>query len=155
MRNAPCEVIYVVSFQVPVCVHGCLCEREKVDDSGSLCVLSWLTGPVMMMSSIWLVSTPIAVEVLIPRLYYDSGVLYVLTSCLFFLFLSAKKVRARTSYITISSSSDSDDEPVRFVPNAPVVVKDDEEDELSILEVTGAAFRFTGSLCSVHCSLHT
>ncbi|ROL49446.1 E3 ubiquitin-protein ligase RNF216 [Anabarilius grahami] len=46
----------------------------------------------------------------------------------------AKRVRARTSYITISSSSDSDDEPVRFVPNAPVVVKDDEEDELSILE---------------------
>lgn len=85
MRNAPCEVIYVglrVSFQVPVCVHGCLCEREKVDDSGSLCVLSWLTGPVMMMSSIWLVSTPIAVEVLIPRLYYESGILYVLTSVL-------------------------------------------------------------------------
>ncbi|XP_051571755.1 E3 ubiquitin-protein ligase RNF216-like [Myxocyprinus asiaticus] len=37
------------------------------------------------------------------------------------------------TYITISSSSDSDDEPVRFVPNVPVVVKDDEE-EVSILE---------------------
>lgn len=57
--------------------------------------------------------------------------------------MSAKKVRTRTSYITISSSSDSDDEPVRFVPNAPVVVKDDEEDELSILEVIGAVFQFT------------
>lgn len=75
-------------------------------------------------------------------------------SCLFF--LSAKKVRTKTSYITISSSSDSDDEPVRFVPNAPVVVKDDEEEEeLSILEVTLAAFQFTGSLWSIHCSLHT
>lgn len=41
-----------------------LCVREKEDDSGSLCVLSWLTGPVTMMSSTWLVSTPIAVEVL-------------------------------------------------------------------------------------------
>lgn len=39
-------------------------------------------------------------------------------------------------YITISS--DSEDEPVRFVPNTPVVVRDDdEEDEVSILEVTG------------------
>ncbi|XP_051994967.1 E3 ubiquitin-protein ligase RNF216-like [Xyrauchen texanus] len=37
------------------------------------------------------------------------------------------------TYITISSSSDSDDEPVRFVPNVPVVVKDDEE-EVSIFE---------------------
>ncbi|XP_016122901.1 E3 ubiquitin-protein ligase RNF216-like [Sinocyclocheilus grahami] len=47
----------------------------------------------------------------------------------------AKRVRMRTSYITISSSSDSDDEPVRFVPNVPVVVKDDEEEEdVSILE---------------------
>lgn len=73
-----------------------------------------------------------------------------------FIFLSAKKVRTKTSYITISSSSDSDDEPVRFVPNVPVVVKDDEEEEeLSILEVTLAAFQFTGSLCSIHCSLHT
>ncbi|XP_056309946.1 E3 ubiquitin-protein ligase RNF216 [Danio aesculapii] len=47
----------------------------------------------------------------------------------------AKRVRTRTSYITISSSSDSDDEPVRFVPNGTVVVKDDEEEEeVSILE---------------------
>ncbi|XP_051570001.1 E3 ubiquitin-protein ligase RNF216-like [Myxocyprinus asiaticus] len=44
----------------------------------------------------------------------------------------AKRFRTR-AYITISSSSDSDDEPVRFVPNVPVVVKDDEE-EVSILE---------------------
>ncbi|KAL6457179.1 hypothetical protein MHYP_G00341420 [Metynnis hypsauchen] len=39
------------------------------------------------------------------------------------------------TYITISD--DSDDEPVTFVPNTPVVVKDDEdedEDEVSILE---------------------
>ncbi len=43
--------------------------------------------------------------------------------------LLAKRVRAKTSYITISSSSDSEDEPVRFIPNVPVVVKDDEEEE--------------------------
>lgn len=71
-----------------------VCEREKVDDSGSLCVLSWLTGPVMMMSSTWLVSTPIAVEVLSPSLYFavtfifiisNSGILDVATllSCYF------------------------------------------------------------------------
>lgn len=54
----------------------------------------------------------------------------------------AKRVRAKTSYITISSSSDSDDEPVRFIPNVPVVVKDDDEEEedVHILEVTLAAF---------------
>lgn len=70
MMNTPCHEgeVMLVSFQVPVCVHGCLCEREKVVDSGSLCVLSWLTGPVTMMSSTWLVSTPIAVEVLTPLL---------------------------------------------------------------------------------------
>ncbi|KAL7830582.1 hypothetical protein SRHO_G00317090 [Serrasalmus rhombeus] len=42
---------------------------------------------------------------------------------------------AGRTYITISD--DSDDEPVTFVPNTPVVVKDDEdedEDEVSILE---------------------
>jgi len=66
----------------------------------------------------------------------NSGILYVLTPFLCLFFLSAKKVRTKTSYITISSSSDSEDEPVRFVPNGPVVVKDDEEEEeLSILEV--------------------
>ncbi|XP_016137472.1 E3 ubiquitin-protein ligase RNF216-like [Sinocyclocheilus grahami] len=47
----------------------------------------------------------------------------------------AKRVRTKTSYITISSSSESDDEPVKFVPNVPVVVKDDEEEEdVRILE---------------------
>ncbi|XP_016324184.1 E3 ubiquitin-protein ligase RNF216-like isoform X2 [Sinocyclocheilus anshuiensis] len=47
----------------------------------------------------------------------------------------AKRVRMKTSYITISSSSESDDEPVKFVPNVPVVVKDDEEEEdVRILE---------------------
>ncbi|KTG32123.1 hypothetical protein cypCar_00007268 [Cyprinus carpio] len=52
-----------------------------------------------------------------------------------YLKLAPKRVRTRTSYITISSSSDSDDEPVRFVPNVPVVVKDDEEEEdVHILE---------------------
>lgn len=70
--------------------------------------------------------------------------------------LLAKRVRTKTSYITISSSSDSDDEPVRFVPNVPVVVKDDEEEEdVRILEVTGDAFQFTESLCSIHISPHT
>ncbi len=62
-------------------------------------------------------------------------------SWLFCCVLLAKRVRAKTSYITISSSSDSEDEPVRFIPNVPVVVKDDEEEEdVRILEVTGAAF---------------
>ncbi len=149
--NTPCHecVVMLVSFQVPVCVHGSLCEREKEDDSGSLCVLSWLTGPVTMMSSTWLVSTPIAVEVLtllgfilgITFIFIrsTSSILGVMT--LLLCYLLAKRVRAKTSYITISSSSDSEDEPVRFIPNVPVVVKDDEEEEdVHILEVTGAAF---------------
>ncbi len=149
--NTPCHecVVMFVSFQVPVCVHGSLCEREKEDDSGSLCVLSWLTGPVTMMSSTWLVSTPIAVEVLtllgfiLALLSSLLEVLVVFWVSLNFccVILLAKRVRAKTSYITISSSSDSEDEPVRFIPNVPVVVKDDEEEEdVHILEVTGAAF---------------
>lgn len=75
--------------------------------------------------------------------------------CFVVFFLLAKRIRTRTSYITISSSSDSDDEPVRFVPNVPVVVKDDEEEDVRILEVTRDAFQFTGCLCSIHCCLHT
>lgn len=54
----------------------------------------------------------------------------------FFFFLSClDNTSRRRTYITISD--DSDDELATFRPNVPVVVKDDndDEDEVSILEV--------------------
>ncbi|XP_028843458.1 E3 ubiquitin-protein ligase RNF216 [Denticeps clupeoides] len=40
----------------------------------------------------------------------------------------------KRTYITISSDSDSDDDHVAFIPNAPVLINDEEEDEITILE---------------------
>lgn len=131
-----------------LCVHGCLCAEEwdKVETSGSLCVSSWLTGPAMMTSSTWLVSTPIAVKVV---LMFFSAVSQQPCSWrpICFCVAPGKRVKKRT-YITISS--DSDDEPVRFVPSAPVVVRDDdEEDEVSILEVTGSHWPLLNTVAPV------
>ncbi len=142
-----------------LCVCMGLCVRERRRTTQGVCVSyhGW-TGPVTMMSSTWLVSTPIAVEGTNTFGALLSSLLEVLivfwVSWLFCCVLLATRVRAKTSYITISSSSDSGGWTCQIHYQMSRRVKDDEKRGRAHLRGNWSCVRSQGP-CVVFTALYS